>query len=71
MAFGRRPRSTGTGGGAVRPEPLTPDQLRHCAAVMDAEAERRTHQPEFAAWLRAMAEKARREAVPAQGELFG
>ena len=50
----------------------SPAFLRFYADVMETEAKRRQHQPEFAAWLMECAEKARQEAdiPPAQGELF-
>lgn len=54
----------------MRVDPKSPEFLRHYAAVMDAEASRREHQPEFAAWLRGCAVRARAEAAPRQMDMF-
>jgi len=54
----------------MRVDPQSPEFLRFYAGVMDTEAERRSHQPEFAAWLRRCADKARAEAQPRQRDLF-
>lgn len=52
----------------TRSEP--PGFLAHYSAVLEAEAARRAHQPEFAATLREWAQKARDKSAPAQGDLF-
>lgn len=51
----------------TRSEP--PGFLAHYSAVLEAEAARRPHQPEFAATLREWAAKAKKE-QPVQGDLF-